>query len=266
MSLRNLAMPVIAIALAGCLSTGDPGGGQQNYGFVFLETNQLETGEYVLDPNAIFYRTGFVQLPGTGGTHDVCEDGPYVEPPTGSFPPTVSAGESLQLTLSGNITQLDSVTEAGQPRRYLIVGGDPVEFTPGDTATLVVPGASPGFPSWTIRAKTAEAFEPSDVPIPAEPTELQLNWSPLATGPNSRMTVSLLYFTEGGEREQIYCELNDDGEYRIDADIAEGWRIGQAEGREAIFTRWRITGEAVAGSALLVLSTFQVPTPQIATP
>jgi len=267
MSLRTLAMPCIAIALAGCLNTGEPGPGQLNYGFVFLETNQYATGEYVLRPNAIFYRTGGIRLPSTAGTGDLCADPePYVVPPSGSFPPVIDAGESLLLTLSGIETPLEPVLVPGQPRRYVIASGDAVEFQPGDTATVEIPGASPGFPSWTIEAKTAEAFELEPVPIPEEPTQLQLNWSPPASGPNSRMTVSLIYFTELGEHEQVYCELNDDGEYRIDSQIAEGWRIAEAEGREAIFTRWRITGLAVSGSVLLVMSTFQAPTPQTEAP
>ena len=264
MSLQRLAALGAAIVLTGCLNTGEPGGGQQNYGFVFLETRQLTTGEYVLRPNAIFYRTGLVNLPGSGGTFDDCGVGPYVEPGPGTFPPVIDAGESIMMSLSGSQALLVPEPQQSGPLRYVIPDDGTFEFEPGDTVTLEIPGASPGFPSWTLEAKTAEAFVPAEVPIPEEPTELQLTWTPAASGPNSRMAVQLRYFTETGQHEQLVCELNDDGQYRIDAAEAEGWRAAQVEGREAIFTRWRITGEAVSGSVLLVMSTFEVPTEQIA--
>lgn len=257
MTLKNLSVLGLALGLAACLNSSEPFGGQQNYGFVVLETG-LETEDFVLQPSATFYRTGQIQLPGTTSTADDCIILPFnPDQGGGIFPPTLSAGASLQLTLSGVETQLDSVrTLAGL--RY--IPADLTAFTPGDTVTIDVPGADGGFPSWTMRAKTAEAFTADEVPTHEDPASLEFRWTP-ATGAGSRMVVSLRYPDVGGEMLELYCELADDGAYDLTSDLAEGWRIANALEKEASFTRWRITTQTTNGAVLLAMSSLQVPTP-----
>src|SRR5918996_525900 len=98
MTLRTFAVLVVALFLGACLNTGEPFGGQQNYGFVVLETS-VNNGEYVTHPNAIFYRTGILALPSTNSLRDTCLRAGFNpdEQPGTQFPPTLSAGTAIAL-------------------------------------------------------------------------------------------------------------------------------------------------------------------------
>ena len=248
-----------ALALTGCLNTSEPGGPELNYGFVFLETYSAD-GDFVTDPNAVFYRTRQLQLPTTNSINDLCLLGQYTGDQTGGqLPPSVSAGSSIDVALGGGSLDLTPLTTA-EGTRYVAPVGETIAFTPGDTATVTIPGAEEGFPEWTLKAKTAEAFTPQEVASPQDPEALQLRWSPAATSLGSKMLVSLRYPSEDGENTlQIYCELNDDGSYDIEPQLSQGWRLAAASEKDVLWARWRITGQGKSGAALLVISTFQVP-------
>lgn len=247
------------LALSACLDTSAPGGPELNYGFLFLETNS-EEGQFVTNPNAVFYRTRQLQLPSTNGTNDICIEGLLPDDqPGGQLPPSVSAGAAVQVGLSGASAELTPLTTA-EGTRYLVTGGTSLPFNPGDSATVTIPGSEEGFPSWTMKAKTAEAFTPQEVASPSGPETIQLRWSPAASGPGSRMLVSLRYpSVDGGGMSQLYCELNDDGSHDLEPTLTTGWRAADPLEKDVVWSRWRITGQAKTGAALLVISTYQVP-------
>ena len=247
------------LGLAACLNTTDNRGPELNYGFVFLETNS-EDGQIVTSPNAVFYRTQQLVLPSTNGTQDICLEAPFnADPIGGSLPPQLSAGATVQVALSGETATLSPVTTV-EGTRYVVPGGTSMLFTPGDSATVTIPGDEEGFPSWTLKAKTAEAFTPQEVPHPTEAVALQLRWAPAATSTGSRMLVSLRYPSDQGDGMlQLYCELNDDGTHDVDPQTSSGWRAANDAETEVVWSRWRITGQGKTGAALLVISTYQVP-------
>lgn len=257
---KTMAVLGAAFGLTACLSTTDPNERQQNYGFVILEAEQdLET--YALTPTALFYRTGLLQLPSTNTATDTCFIAPFFEDGSeGNFPPSISAGESIELTLSGGTAVLTPRALLGRTE-YRMSEGMTLPYIPGDTVTVEIPGAADGFPAWTLKARTAEAFTHVPTPEGLDTEVLPLRWD-AAPRPGSKMLVSLRYPTAEG-MEQIYCELIDDGAYDVGAQRAQGWRLANPEGREEAWSRWRITGEQNGGSILLVLSTFEVPTPQV---
>ena len=257
---RNiLALLGAVVGLSACLNTSEPGGPEQNYGFVFLETFSQE-GDFVTNPNAVFYRTRQLQLPSTNGTSDMCLVGLYSDDQTGGqLPASVSAGQSIQVALSGDTRSLAPVT-TGEGTRYIVTNGTSLAFNPGDTATVTIPGAEEGFPEWTMKAKTAEAFTPQAVPSPANPEAIPLRWSPAASTPGSKMLVSMRYPSDNGDAMlQVYCELNDDGAHDVDPSTSQGWRLADPSEKDVLWSRWRITGQGKPGAALLVISTFQVP-------
>lgn len=247
------------LLLGGCLNTTDNRGPELNYGFVFLETTS-DDGQIVTNPNAVFYRTNQLQLPSTNGTQDICVEVPFRDDQVGgTLPPALSAGATVQVAVSGETATLTPSTTT-EGTRYVVSGGTALPFTPGDSATVTIPGAEDGFPSWTLKAKTAEAFTPQAVPHPTEAVALQLRWAPAASSTGSRMLVSLRYPSEAGdEMLQLYCELNDDGTHDVDPLLSRGWREAVDAETDVVWARWRITGQAKTGAALLVISTYQVP-------
>lgn len=259
MSRSTLALLGAMLALTACLNTSEPFGPEQNYGFVFLEANSVD-GEYVTDPNAVFYRASRLQLPSTNGLNEGCLVGIFsTEDGVGQVPPNVSAGPNVQIGLSGETVQLTPVSQGVDGTRYVNAAGGSVPYNPGDVATITVPGAEEEFPSWTLSAKTAEPFTPTAVETPADPVQIPLRWT-AASSSGSKMIVSLRYPAPDGEGlHQIYCELVDDGVYDLDPQVTAGWRGADDASRQAVWSRWRITAEAKTGSALLVISTFQVP-------
>lgn len=257
MTLKQCAMLGVAMALTGCLNTGEPRGGLSNYGFVTLQARLDPEQDYVLLPNAIFYRTGIVALPSTQGSQDICLAEEYVEPSGGvGSVPTLNAGAQIGIDISGNLTQITQ----GATARYVLGATPPPGFQPGDTATITIPGNAEGFPEWTLSAKTADPF--TFDPIPYDDDELvflPLTWTPPTTG-GSRMVVSVRYIREDGVWH-LFCELDDDGQHEVDIDVMPEWRVADHTLTEASFTRWRITAEAISGSILLAISQFEVPTP-----
>ena len=259
MNRSTLALLGAVLGLSACLNTVDNRGPEQNYGFVFLETFS-EDGAFVTNPNAVFYRTNQLQLPSTNSTTDMCLVGLYSDDQTGgTLPASVSAGSSMEVALSGQTATLAPLT-TGEGTRYIVVDGTPLPFEPGDTATVTIPGAEDGFPEWTLKAKTAEAFTPQVVPTPTTAEPIPLRWSPAASSPGSKMLVSMRYPSESGDAMlQVYCELNDDGAYDVDPVTSQGWRLADPSEKDVLWARWRITGQGKPGAALLVISTFQVP-------
>ena len=252
---NTLAIPAMAVALSACLNSNEPGT-PRDYGFLLLETTP--TAEvFQTEASGVFYRTtGRVTLPSTEAQNDSCVRRPgFPADPVGLLPPTISAGPSLQLTLSGTEMNLDmnvsdfAITYAPAVEAF--------ESVPGDVATLVIPGDPDGFPNLVIAGKTAEPFAVDPVPTYSSPTPITFEWTP-AEEAGSRMSITLRYVVgQGvGQPEHVYCELEDDGTHTLPADWVDGFRA--AGFKEAIFRRDRITTLIEGGATMLLSSSLEV--------
>ncbi|HUF27816.1 MAG TPA: hypothetical protein VMM18_12650 [Gemmatimonadaceae bacterium] len=266
MTRKTLAVLGTAFGLTACLNTAEPFGADTDYGFLVLEARTAPEAGFVVNPLAIFYRTGPVLLPTSQTALDTCfvraieDDG---SAPV--YPPTVHAGEPLTMLLSGMQTTLTRQNVAGT-WMYLPDPGTAgsVTFTPGDSVTITIPGAADGFASLTQKAKTAEPFTHSPVEVPLEGEPVQLRWT-ASTILGSKMLVSLRYSPASapGTMRQIICDLTDDGVYDIGSIISDEWRTSDPLPGDITFSRWRITTDLGRNSAFLTISTFELPTPLV---
>jgi hypothetical protein len=138
-----------------------------------------------------------------------------------------------------------------------------IEFTPGDTVQMQIPGNGTNYPAVNVTVRTAEAFDHDPVTVPAEGENLELVWTP-APEPGSLMSFSLRYSAPGTNtgllNQQVFCGLVDDGSHLISAGLLGGWRNSVGDLRETEATRLRHTKLDVDTRTQVVLaSTFSRP-------
>jgi hypothetical protein len=260
MKIRGSAIALLAL-LAGACSTGTDSVPRENYGIVFVETQEVEAG-YVVNPTATFFSSPQLSFNTSVQSADACVVADYDADAEDVLPNLrfLNAGEELTATLSGETRTLTRVVEANETETYEIESGGGIVFDPGDTLQLSAPGADDGFPDFSIRARTAEAFDFTEPEPPAAGEPLVLDWTPRPV-PGSTMLVSLRYASTGSTLDtQVYCDLVDDGDFTIAASQINGWRL--ATTRENVFTRWRTEVRQLnENSYVVVSSTLSIPTP-----
>ena len=210
----------------------------------------------MVDPNAQFYRTtAQVRLPTSTVANDTCVRlTGFPIRPTGLGVPSIGAGSSLQLQLSGFEAALAVQASSGA---IWYEASEPLPITPGDMAQLHIPGEADGFPAAMLSAKTAEAFSVEPVPsYQSSPTPVEVQWS-AATTPGSRMTLTLIYPWGTTGTEHVYCELVDDGSHILRADVVDGWRAAPVASKQALFERQRVTTSSEGRTHLVVISTLE---------
>ena len=258
--MRLCAGQMLLLATVGCLGSTEPVF-DRDYAFLILEGRAEETG-YTTEPAAVFYRTGPLILPSAVVSTDTCVVLPRDLSRTPSAALFLDAGPSVTLSLSGQTVELEPQSDA-TGTAYILLGDPRMPFTPGDVATLTVPGAPNGFPALTLSGRTAEAFTLEPVAVPAADESLTLTWSPVPPPAErqTKMTFELRYTSLQGSTEvafHVYCELVDDGQHTIAPDRLIGWRTAVRDEREVIALRWRVTSQSVPGGGVAqVLSVFE---------
>ena len=254
MKRKILALCAVALAVTACLNSTEST--PSDFGFIVMNAESTAEG-YVVDPVAYFYRTtARIRLPDSEAARDTCIR-QFGFPPEleGFIAPTISAGSAFQLNVSGLETQMGIKVEDSFIS-YELSGGEPIEFTPGDSVSIVIPGEPGGFQPWTMKAKTAEAFTASPLPTYEVPTPIDLEWTPPEAA-GSRMTLTLIYPVGNQGAEHVYCELVDDGEATLSMGLVDAWRVAPPSSKQTIFVRQRFTGVADNGAAVLVASTLE---------
>ena len=258
MRARLFALGAVACATAACFDSVAPS--NRRFGTISAATYADGGVGFVMSPEAVFY--GESNLTFASPATDSCVV-------TGYSPTATINGSLLRLDAGGDIiTQVSGRTDSLEVLPglnlliYRAVRSSGIPFVPGDTLTVVVPGATGGFPQAAISVKTAEPFTNSGVVVPAPGADLPLTWTPAAT-PGSFMTFSLRYanvFSTGAPNEQVYCSFIDDGSATIDDSRLGGWLAASSGSRSSRASRLR-SREVIVDSRtrLVLISTFGQP-------
>lgn len=218
-------------------------------------------GGHVVRPIGLFFNKVNVSIRDSRLAPDTCVDTLFT--PLGQTPEpnvtNIDAGPSISVqtdlatgTLKPDTSVLGLIT-------YVLPDSQSLPFTPGANMTVVVSGASNGFPAMTLTAPTAGpyTFGPIDT-VPSGP--LTITWSP-AAGVQAAIDLSLQYSTDPGAHtanRQIYCSLHDDGSYDIPQRLAANWRVATADTRHLDSRRVLTSQQSVNFTQLVVNSQFFV--------
>jgi hypothetical protein len=254
-------LPVAATAvIVACDNSLEGIDTQGTWGFVTVGATKNASGAHFARAEGIFFMGNLAAVPNADFTSDSCADVPFSEGNALTGVTYLDAGTAVSATLGGTERVLDRTTTT-QGISY--VSSSPLPYTPGDSVVINVLGASGGFPSGTIRAKTAEAFAfPTDIQVPGGSEAIQLTW----TAPQdvrSAMVVSLRYATSQNPSvatRAVQCTFVDDGVDSIPFRFHQNWSTSTGV-RSVVATRLRTNYVAAGDANLGVVSTYQVPTP-----
>ncbi len=263
MRLRIPAVLAVLVVVTACL---DPlPVPQGRYGAITAPTFAGTGGGYTVRPQAAFY--GNTDLSYVPFPSDTCLITSYSDSSavTGGLR-FLNAGDFLQTSVSGRVDTLLPIPDLNL-RVYEFPVSTGIPFTPGDTLTVVVPGAS--FPASAVSVRTAEAFTHDSITVPAVGAGLNLTWTP-AVASGTHMTFSLRYHNGFGTialNEQIFCSFIDDGSQTIPTGYLDGWRDAAADQRATRVARIRSREVVVDDRTSLVLvSSFARPLPAASAP
>ena len=255
---RHLRLPALftPVILAACLDPEPVS--ESNYGVIGL-TTAVSTNDTILQPEALFYRTGPLGLPTSKVSIDQCQLAPYPSPvPNTERPRFLDAGDSVAISTTAATKFLfPTVDLTGES--YVLKDTDRFPFHPGEAVTITVPGVPGGFANGTISVLTARGFTMG--PIAAQPDVdegIDLTWSP-AGDDSTKMLVSLQYGVGQIEpNQQIFCSLLDDGVAEVPPILITQWRNAQAGSRRFEAARWRVAAKEVNDGILVVVSAFAI--------
>lgn len=263
------ALLLVAVA-AGC-GADDPQLPRENYALIFTEARAVSGGGFVTLPVANFINTTQLAFSSSTQPADDCIVTTYDADQTGTDLGDItylSPGADVTVASGAQTRELSLVTNPqNQAQTWQIGGGQGgLPYTPGDTITFTGSGDANGFPLFSIKARSAEAFTFTEPAVPAAGQPLVLSWTTTGVAPGSSMLVSLRYNAPNSDEldRQVFCEMVDDGTFSIPATFLVEWRT--ATERETAFSRWRTEFKQVDGRSFVVVSSnFTVPT-QSSTP
>ena len=260
-SRRAWLLPVAAVTvIVACDNSLDGINTQGTWGFVTVGATKNDAGAHFAKTEGLFFLANLSAVPNASVFADTCADALLIEGNSLPGVTYIDAGPSVGAILGGVDRTLERTTTA-QGISYQPAA--PLPYTPGDSIVVNTTGVSGGFPTGTIRAKTAEAFAfPTDIPIPAGSEAIQLEWTaPEASG--SAMVVSLRYATSQNPSvmtRTVTCTFIDDGVDSIPFRWHQNWSTSSGP-RAVVATRLRTNYVAAGDANLGVVSTYQVPTP-----
>jgi hypothetical protein len=230
------------------------------WGFVTVGAKKDASGAHFANTEGLFFRGNLSAVPNAEFSRDTCSDVLLTEGNNLVGVTYLDAGPTVDATLGGVARTLERTTTA-QGLAYR--PPSPLSYTPGDSIVVNVIGVPGGFPSGTIRAKTAEAFTfPTNLPIPSGTEAIQLQWT-AAQDTRSAMVVSLRYATTANPNQlsrNVLCTFIDDGVDSIPFRWYQNWSTSSGL-RSVVATRLRTSYVSAGDANLGVVSTYQVPTP-----
>ncbi|HVE78491.1 MAG TPA: hypothetical protein VNA89_06505 [Gemmatimonadaceae bacterium] len=246
-----------ASALSACIGGTEPGD-PIDFGSVGLDINSDGSGGYTASPLGYFTRGFLASQPTTIPANRCLVLGfsPVQVIPDGIV--YTDPGSPVQVTVGATTVTLVQTQQQSGLRAYTAPS---FAVTPGDMATLTVPGAAGGFPQTSATVRTAEPFTASPVPVVEDPPGIPLQWTtPEAPIVGQIMVVSLRYAAAGGTQldRQILCELTDNGTYTVPADVGTGWGDPGVQIRSVVFQRVRRQVVPLGENILEFGSTYDV--------
>lgn len=243
---------------AACQSSLEVSLNQLTWGFIQNSASRTGTGSYVTSPNGQFFRGNLSSIPDSRIKPDTCVELLITQqqPLQVLF---LDAGSAITAKLGARLDTIPRVSASGRTTYELSA---PKSFTPGDSIIVNIPGATGGFPTAEIRARTAEAFTVDSVNIKPSPAATQLRWT-AASDQNSSMVAEFRYSSTGGTtfNQMIRCTFVDDGIDSVRFSILQPWAGQNENARSVTFTRLRTNIVQIVDGFLEVISTFAVPTP-----
>ncbi|MFL5576475.1 MAG: hypothetical protein ACJ79S_10955 [Gemmatimonadaceae bacterium] len=200
-------------------------------------------------PSAAFFRAQGVDLLDSRFASDQCAIRGYsADAGQGNSFPGVNAGEALEVELASGKRQLVP-SESPSGRLYTLPTGQLLGITPGEIATLRVPGDAAGFPATTVTIETVKPFDFQPIPEPAVGGDVDVTWSG-GGSVSSAMVLSLRYQSQAQSavQSQVICILVDDGTHTIPAEVLGEWRNPLTKNRSAAATRLRTSAATLTGS------------------
>ena len=254
---RAAALAIAAAALGACTSSLD-GPALKPIGVLQVDVNG-DVAATSTRPTVTFIRAYGLNVGDTRNPGDTCQVLTFSESSATPSPVAgVSAGDALSLALGGTTTQLlpsDQIVG----RVYAPAADVTVSFTPGDSATVHIPGLTGGFPALDFSIKTAEPVifaAPIPVPAASSTSDLTVKWN--AGDANSAMLLSLRYQATGqATLNQLLCLMRDDGEFSIPNARLAGWQATTSGDRTAVATRVRNNGINLDGATFFGSTTFR---------
>lgn len=234
------------------------------YGFLTFTARKAGAG-HVAVPTGTFYLATGLGVPTSTSPWDSCRVQPYA-PATGvglgTVFPSMNAGSSIQLKLPARTDSLFPTAVAGETQ-YLPRNSAAIAYTPGDSVSAVIPGASgdKGYPAISFKGKTAEAFSVQDFGTLTPGTRIDLKWT-AGQDLNSTMVFSLRYTTPGATspNSEIYCQFRDDGVDSIPGRYVGAYSV--AAQKSWVASRVRTYVAAVSRNGYFdFISTYDIPTP-----
>jgi hypothetical protein len=228
-----------------------------DWGLITLDHVAANGADY-MRPQALFFSSVSSPSLSGRGAADVCGTFPYPSPPSDGAVDEISAGESVTLDLHG--TQYSLVpTQIGSRHPYTLPEPG-IPYSPGDSATVHVPGSPDGFPEMTIRGRTAEPLTLGPVDTMGSGPTFMVTWSPSGDD-SSRVVVSLQFHDDqnpGSDlNTQVFCTFLDDGAGTVPVLTAGGWTRASGA-RRVQAARWRSVLESKDDARLYLVSTYTV--------
>ena len=228
----------------------------RDWGLITIDHQMVGGGDFTR-PQALFYSS--LSSPTLSGrsASDVCGRFQYPSPPSLQTIDEIPAGDRVTLTVNG--AQYSLVPTMIDGRRPYSVPDPGIAYRPGDSVVVEIPGVAGGFPSVTIRGRTAEPFSvgPVDTALTGSPT---VTWTP-AGDDSSRMVFSLQYHDElrpgAGINSQLFCTFLDDGSGAIPEALLQGWQTSTG-GRRVQAVRWRTALQTASDAMVYLVSTYTV--------
>jgi hypothetical protein len=251
------AVVTATIGIASCDTTVSVGLNQLSWGFVTLNAVEV-SGEARVAPTAFFFKGEVSTIPNAALKPDSCFPAVRYVPPTNSFQGVtyLDAGASVTARV-GQTTHSLQRQSTGGVTTYTLGSGTTIAYGGGDSVIVNIPGATGGYPTQEIRAKTADRFTLQPVNI-VNQRPLQLRWTP-STDTNSVMIFNLIYTPPGGVAQDIRCAYRDDGIDSIPFAAHQLWASDANTRRDLVATRLRTTLRGGGNLALMFISTYGQP-------
>jgi hypothetical protein len=228
------------------------------WGLVTLDHQDVAGSDFTR-PVALFYSSVSSPTIAGRGPSELCGVFPYPPPADDEAVDEIDAGASVTVDVEGTEHTLVPTTIGNRTPYSMPEPG--LEYTPGDSVEVRVPGVAGGFPEMSVRGQTAEAFAlgPIDTELPSG-GGLPITWTP-AGNDSSRMILSLQYNSAnrpGSERnEHIFCSFRDDGSATIPRLLVTEWTFSEGP-RRAEAVRWRTALVSEDDALLYFISTYSV--------
>lgn len=255
-----LAVGAATVFVAACDTSNSFAPDQRLWSFVTIGALRDAAGEHRTAPTAVFFRGSVSSIPNAQIKPDSCFPAAPFVPASSDFGNVtyLDAGAAVTTTIGGVATELPRQQSSGTLSYGL--GSATIAYRPGDSVVVTAPGAAGGYPGFTARGKTAEAFT-MDAVTPATGATIPLRWS-AASDNNSAIILSLQYVPQNSTaRLEIRCAFADDGVDSIPSRFHDLWSNTNNTSRSFVATRLRTLIAGVGDGGFELISTYSLPTP-----